>query len=100
MVGSYRVIIVPEADKDLNEILEYVATHSPGNASKVIDRLLHDIASLSLFPYRHAVNRHRRFPAGTRIMPVPPYRVIYRVFENPRVVRVLHVEHGSRDRGS
>jgi plasmid stabilization system protein ParE len=98
MVDSYRVIVTPEADRDLNEILDYLAATSPGNASKVIERLLREIASLSLLPYRHSLQRHRRFPKNTHLMPLPPYRVIYRVLENPRVVRVLHVEHGARHR--
>jgi plasmid stabilization system protein ParE len=95
---EYRVIVAPEAHDDLRDILEYVAQFSPQNAGGVIDMLVDAIASLNLMPKRYAVARgSRRFPFQVRCMPVPPYRITYRVQDDVHVVRVLRVEHGSRD---
>jgi plasmid stabilization system protein ParE len=95
---TYRVIVAPEAHDDLRDILENVAQFSPQNAAGLIDTVIDAITSLSLMPNRYAVARgSRRFPFKVRCMPVPPYRITYRVIEKFHVVRVLRVEHGSRD---
>jgi plasmid stabilization system protein ParE len=38
MTDQYRVIVSPQAFDDLNDILEFIAQHSPANAAAVIDR--------------------------------------------------------------
>jgi plasmid stabilization system protein ParE len=99
MPDLYRVIISPQAFDDLNHILDFIAQQSPANAAAVIDRLLLEIASLELFPGRNSVDEgSRQLPFEVRSMPVPPFRVIYRIFKDTRTVRVLTVEHGARDR--
>jgi plasmid stabilization system protein ParE len=57
MTDQYRVIVSPQAFDDLNDILEFIAQHSPANAAAVIDRLLSEIANLALFPGRSVWTR-------------------------------------------
>ena len=98
MVDVYRVIVSPEAHDNLREILEYIALSSPANAATTVDTLLDAIAGLNILPKRLQVARgSKRLSISVRCMPVPPYRVTYRVIERHHLVRILRVEHGSRN---
>ena len=97
MPTTYRVIVLPEAFKNLDRILSYIKRDSPQNAARVLDRLWDATRSLSIFPQRYPVRENRREPTKVvRSMPVPPYMIYYRVDDLLHVVRVLTVRHGSR----
>ena len=98
MPDLYRVIISPRASADLEEIYEYIVKDSPQNAGEVVDRLLAAIDALEMLPYRYNVAPvgKRRPSRDARLMPVPPFRIYYRVVEDERVVRIVAVERGSR----
>ncbi len=96
-VGQYRVIILPEAYDNLDQILDYIKSESPQNAAKTVDRLWKAAQSLGQFPRRYKVHRRTRRPAQTiRSMPVPPFVIYYHIVENPRTVRILTVRHAAR----
>ena len=99
MPQKYRVIISPKALSELEGILDYIAADSPANAVKVIDRLLDEIQALETFPGRYAeISTDDPAEAHLRLMPSPPFRIIYEILREQAVVRVLTVEHGARDR--
>ena len=99
MPQQYRVIISPNALNELERILDYIAADSPANAVKVIDRLLEEIQALETFPGRYAeLEADDPAAAHLRLMPSPPFRVIYEILREQAVVRILTVEHGARDR--
>ena len=87
------VIWSPAARADLREIEAYIATTSPSNARRVIERI------------REAATNRRDFPYSARMIPefqdrerretfVYQYRVMYRV--EPECIRILRVVHGRR----
>jgi plasmid stabilization system protein ParE len=95
----YRVVISARAGADLRAIFDYIAQDSPRNAAKVIDGLLSAMDALVLFPRRYPVVASRRRPRHeTRLMPVRPYLVYYRIIESDRVVLMAEVCHGARRR--
>lgn len=79
---TFDVIWLESAERDLNDIADYVATHdSPLNAKYVVEKLLNATGSLASHP-----------EAGTRVKELEgvasreyrqvffnPYRVIYRI---------------------
>lgn len=96
---SYRVVISIRAAADLRSIFDYIAQDSPQNAAKVIDGLLIAMDALILFPRRYPVVTSRRQPRHqTRLMPVRPYLVYYRIIEDDHVVLISEVRHGARRR--
>ena len=99
MSDEYRVVVTSRAASDLHAIYDYIRADSPQNASSVVERILESAERLSKFPHRYPVIiASRRPPRETRLMPVRPFLVYYRVVEEDCVVLVLRVEHGSRDR--
>src|SRR6476620_5866062 len=99
MPAQFSVLISPKAFADLEEILEFVARDSPANAVRLIDYLLEQVQSLEQFPGRYALLKSTavgRTPL--RLMPAPPFRILYQLDSPNQVVRVLAVEHGARNR--
>ena len=99
MGDAYRLIIAPEASADLTMIHAYISQDSPGNAAKVVGRILRGIETLKVFPHRTVLehqSRKIRFPV--RSVPVRPYVIFFRVLDDEQVVRILTIRHGARRR--
>jgi len=95
----YRVIITPRASVDLEAIYDYIARESAQDAAAMVTRILDALEPLKQFPHRTVVERQsRKLRHPVRSLPVPPYIVYFRVLDDQRVIRVLHVRHGARRR--
>jgi plasmid stabilization system protein ParE len=98
-MSVYRVILMPRAGHDLEQIYDYIAADSPANAAAMIRAILDAIEPLKQFPHRTVVTRQSaKLRRPVRSLPVRPYVVYFRVLDDERVVRVLHVRHGARRR--
>ena len=95
MPKRYRVDITESAQRDLEQIRDYIAHDKPVAASKWLARIRKQIRSLKTMPLRHEIipeaqaigieYRHMRFGV---------YRTIYRIAGNQ--VIILRVIHGAR----
>jgi toxin ParE1/3/4 len=95
----YRVEIQPRATKDLRGIYEYINAENSRLAHAWFNGLESAIASLDQNPSRCPVapenGRLRHLLYGKR---PHVYRIIFAVDERRRVVSVVHIRHGARDR--
>jgi addiction module RelE/StbE family toxin len=91
---DYRLIYTKLAERDLEEIVRYIAQDSARAAEQVGLELVELAESLTTLPHRGAPV-HRR--PGVRKMIHPPYIVFYRVDETQRIVRVQRFWHAKRD---
>jgi plasmid stabilization system protein ParE len=95
MAEPVRVIFSTGALSDLDQLFNFLAVRSPQAAKSEIDRLLLAIQSLEWSPTRYArVSEGRHWGVGLRRMPLPPYRIYYRLIGS--TVYVLAVHHGAR----
>ncbi len=94
---SFRVLWTETAVRDLEDIISFIATDSPGNAAAVLARLKERAAALEANPMRgRVVPELALFGITTwREMIVKPHRLIYRVEADS--VFVLAVLDGRRD---
>jgi toxin ParE1/3/4 len=94
----YTVAIESGAEKDLDEITEYIAEHEAvDRAIDIATRIEHSIAMLETFPNRGPYPKEL-LEAGIRDyreIHFKPYRIIYRVLE--REVVVVLIADGRRD---
>jgi plasmid stabilization system protein ParE len=94
---AYAVEISLRAERDLEQIYEYIRAADSDAAQRWYQGLKKQILRLEEHPNRGAITperktlRHLLYGRGHGI-----YRVIYRVIERQRVVQVLHVRHGAR----
>ena len=94
----YEVLLTAGAERDLEEIYDYIAEFdSAARADHVLERLLRVAQSLSMFPQRGAHPREllalgiREYRQSS----FKPYRVIYRVMDGK--VFVYLIVDGRRD---
>jgi plasmid stabilization system protein ParE len=97
MAEPYRILMYRPVSTDLQRIFAHIARDSPQNAASTVARILDLIQSSKTFPHRAVVEVDNP-TAPLRSLPVPPYLVFFRVFDENRIVKVLHVRHGARRR--
>ena len=92
----YKIIIFPSAQRDLQEIVEYLNTLSHDVALRYYDRIVSEIASLSTMPERYPHPRDLALAAkGYRILAVGNYLVFYIV--SGRTVQIHRILYARRD---
>lgn len=89
---SARIRILGRAQRDLDQIYDYVLRETPPRADRFIEELVDAIASLETLPERGAVPRDQVLrQRGYRYLVHKPYLVFYKlVKQQVRVYRVLH----------
>ena len=102
MTATYRVVLTEDAQRDLEELYDYIAGHdAPAKADHVLDGIGQLLASLAHLPERGAWTKEL-LALGIREYRetyFKPYRVIYRVVRNEtgRMVYVYLIVDGRRD---
>ena len=100
MIMIYSIRYARSAIADLDDIYEYISSNfkSPETAKAQITRIKNRVKSLAQFPKSYPVNME--FSHGDiefRVLPVNNYNVIYRVFDNHLIVKILRVVYSRRD---
>lgn len=99
MRPEYRIVPALQATADLEAIFASVEKNSPQNAVRVLERIHDAIDSLKMFPNRTVVRGSRgKGKSPVRSLPVQSWIVFFRVLEDEKVVRILHIRHGARRR--
>ena len=91
------VVISDAARIDLDDIWLYIATDSPTNADRFLDRLV-EVATGTLAVAPLSGREREELGEGLRSLPVESYLIFYRVKDN--AVEVLRIIHGARDPGA
>ena len=86
---GYRVILAAQADRDLEQIVRFLAQKNPEAAERLGYALLDDVLTLAHLPRRGGVVRDR--PGYRRIVPRPWFLIFYRVDETRCLVEVARI---------
>ena len=91
MNKNYEVVWSNIAEKDLRNIIEYIAGDSPPNALKIFKKIKQKASSLYTFPDRGRIVPELRDHGilQYRELIIPPWRILYRISE--KYVYVLAV---------
>ena len=97
MSREYNIIWADIAEKDLKNIIEYIADDSPINALKVFKKIKEKASSLYSFPDRGRLVPELRDQGILQYRELihSPWRIIYRISEN--TVYVLSVLDARRN---
>jgi len=93
---GYQIIWSDRSLTHLQSALGFISSENPLAAGKLGEKILHRVGLLEDFP------RFGRIYAplqrdDVRETPVPPYRIIYHVADQSRIVTILAVWHGARE---
>jgi plasmid stabilization system protein ParE len=95
MVRSYRVRITETAERDLQEIQQWIAESHPTTAVRFLNELYSHTHTLQRFPERCPFIRENKFLRKPyRHLVHKKYRIIFRV--EKKTVYIVRVIHGSR----
>ena len=95
---AFRVLLTEDAERDLDELVTYIAQHdSRRNAEHVLGRILDIADSLTAEPTRGSTPQELRALGDQEYRQVffKPYRLIYRVVEQQVVIYLI--ADGRRD---
>ena len=83
MTKKFDVIWAQVAEKDLNDIIEYIATDSQDHALKTLQKIKQQASRLYSLPERGRIvpELHDQGILLYRELIVPPWRIMYRITE-------------------
>ncbi len=95
MPVKYNVEIAPVAERDIEEIWDYIAADSPENATAFIVCLEEQIDTLEQFPERcPLIPENEQLGTAYRHLLYGSYRTIFRIAG--KTVYILRIIHGAR----
>lgn len=93
---SLPIIWSKQAISDFREIITYLGTQNIRAADEYRDKII-DIIYSSIAEYPE-IYRTLTKVKYARICPIPyPYKIIYKVNQNPDNIRILRIIHGRRN---
>ena len=96
MEKKFQVNLLPQAEEDLQEIIDFIAEERPGVANKMLDKFSQSFSQLALNPETGRNARDKRlYLLGYRYLVVSTYLVFYRI--QLKRVFVYRILHGARN---
>ena len=93
----YEVIVTPAAEDDIAEAFAYIQARAPENAERWVRGLYKLVGKLESMPKRCGRAREADdLGLDLRQLVFKSHRIVFRIDEGSRVVRVLRVFHGAR----
>ncbi len=92
---GYRVILATSADRDLEQIVRFLAQKNSAAAERLGHALLDDALSLTHLPNRGVAVRDR--PGYRRILHRPWFLIYYRIDEAQRTVDIVRIWDGRQN---
>ena len=90
-----KVILTPQSQDDLREIVSFIAQHNPERAKSFGYELIDQALTLADLPERGRVVPEISEPSVREIVH-RPYRIIYEIFPEQNTVYVLRFWHAAR----
>jgi len=86
---GYKVVLAAQADRDLEQIVRFLARKNPAAAETLGHALLDEALSLTHLPRRGVTVRAR--PGYRRILHRPWFLTYYRIDEARRLIEVVRI---------
>ena len=94
---KYSVLITPAAQEELLEVFAYIYRDAPGAAEQWLAKIYKKIDTLEDFPTRCPIAPDsEHIGEELRHLIFKRYRIIFRIEETDRIVRIVGVRHGAR----
>ncbi len=96
MERKFQVNLLPQAEEDLQEIIDFIAEERPGVANKMLDKFSQSFSQLAINPESGRRARDKRlFLLGYRYLVVSTYLVFYRI--QLKRIFIYRILHGARN---
>ena len=92
---DYKVVVTARAERDLFEVVSFIAQKNPAAAEKTGHALVNAAESLGWLPFRGPAMKGR--PGLRKLAHSPYYLIIYRVNEPARLVEIVRFWDGRKN---
>lgn len=92
---AFEVIWAPAARLDLKEISTFISEDKPAAARRFVNSLIHAVERLSYFPESGRIVPELDDPVIREVIRTP-FRIVYRVNVQMRIVEIVRVWHAAR----
>jgi plasmid stabilization system protein ParE len=92
---DYRIRFAAQADRDLEELVRFLAQKNPAAAERLGHALVDSALSLATLPHRGLAFQGR--PGYRRILYRPWFLIFYRIDEAQRLVEVVRIWDARQD---
>jgi len=98
MSGKYTIRYLSTAQKDLDEIFDYILRDNPSAALSLLEKFDHSISQLAFNPELGVIPKDDRLKnLGYRMLIIEKYLVFYVV--KPQTIQIRRIIHGARKYG-
>jgi len=98
MSGKYTIRYLSTAQKDLDEIFDYILRDNPSAALALLEKFDHSISQLAFNPELGVIPKDDRLKnLGYRMLIIEKYLVFYVV--KPQTIQIRRIIHGARKYG-
>lgn len=96
--SNYSAVILPQAETDISDILNYIATDlaNPTAANKLWREIKEAIERAKMFPYAMPILKNKQITLGKeyRMIDINSHVVIYKIVEELKQIRIFAVFYG------
>jgi toxin ParE1/3/4 len=93
--GQFNIRYLSSAEKDLNDIFDYILRDNPSAAVSLLEKFDHSISQLAVNPEAGVVPKDDRLKKlGYRILIIGKYLVFY--VKKANTVQIRRIIHGAR----
>ena len=98
MSGKYTIRYLSTAQKDLDEIFDYILRDNPSAALSLLEKFDHSISQLAFNPELGVIPKDDRLKnLGYSMLIIEKYLVFYVV--KPQTIQIRRIIHGARKYG-
>ena len=100
MSEKYKLEIFPKAERDLEDIFEYIATelYSKEAARNLIEKFWDNLERIRIFPLSCPLTCNEAiFDKSLRKLVVSNYIIFYRVHEKVKAIQVIRILYGMQN---
>ena len=92
---AFQIIWSQTSVEDLKGIVDYIALDDPDAAAKLADRIIQRLETTSELPFSNRSVPEKGVDSIREAI-LKPYRLIYQVDANHRVIHILRIWHAAR----
>jgi plasmid stabilization system protein ParE len=96
--SNYSAIILPQAESDITDILEYIANDlsNPTAATNLWSDIKEAIGRAKMYPFAMPLIKNQKITLGEeyRRIDVDNYVIIYKIYEKLKEIRIFAVLYG------
>ena len=92
---DFKITFSPLAEQDIEELVAFIGADDKVAAERMAQRIMNRVESVSKYPRIGTIVPEFDCEELRELLQAP-YRIIYRIYDDEKKIRILRVWHGAR----